>query len=322
MPNSRSTTSRYSRPSLEALDFEVNVLIKSSLASNTWKTYNTAVESLRKFRLLYDLPDIWPVPLHDIIQYIAYLSYEANSASTVNTYISGISHVHKLYSMEDNTKSFFVGKLIEGMKRKTPRKKDLRMPISLDLLTKLIGALSYICQSSYETKLFASAFSLAFFGLLRVGEFTSENKGIPGFHVIKFHDISIQNNERGEELHLKICSSKTDQAGNSTTLIICQQTNSIICPVRLMKSYLNVRQLAVESQLYVHFDDTRLTRYQFSAVLKKCLSFCEVPGHFKPHSFRIGGATEAKRLGINDDTIKQWGRWSSSVYLNYIRLKM
>ena len=84
--------------------------------------------------------------------------------------------------MEDHTKSFFVGKLIEGMKRKGPRNKDLRMPISLNLLTKLIGALSYICQSSYETQLFASAFSLAFFGLLRVGEFTSENKCIPGFH--------------------------------------------------------------------------------------------------------------------------------------------
>jgi hypothetical protein len=58
----------------------------------------------------------------------------------------------------------------------------------------------------------------------------------------------------------------------------------------------------------------------FHDILQKSLVFCEVPGHFKPHSFRIGGATEAKRLGVTDDIIKQWGRWNSNVYLKYIRL--
>jgi hypothetical protein len=157
--------------------------------------------------------------------------------------------------------------------------------------------------------LFASAFSLAFFGLLRVGIFTAETKSTPGTHVIGFHDILIQNNAGVEELHLKIRSSKPDQARNSTTLIVRQQANPPICPVRLMKMYLQVRQKLDESQLYVHFDGSLLTQYQFSSV----------PGHFKPHLFRIGGATEAKRLGVTDDIIKQWGRWNSNVYLKYIR---
>lgn len=269
---------------------------------------------------MYDLHDEWPVPLHDIIKYIAYLSYTGISASTVATYVSGLSHTHKLYSMEDNTKSFFVSKLLEGLKRKNPKKSDLRMPISFSVLLKLVCSLPHICQSSYEAKLFASAFSLAFFGLLRIGEFTAETKSAPGTHVIGFHDILIQNNAGVEELHLKIRSSKTDQARNSTTLIVRQQANPSICPVRLMKMYLQVRQKLDESQLYVHFDGSLLTRYQFSSVLQKSLSFCEVPGHFKPHSFRIGGATEAKRFGVTDDIIKQWGRWNSNVYLKYIRL--
>jgi hypothetical protein len=49
-----------------------------------------------------------------------------------------------------------------------------------------------------------------------------------------------------------------------------------------------------------------------------CLQFCEVSGHFRPHSFRIGGATEAKRRGVDDDVIKQWGHWSSSAHFRYI----
>jgi hypothetical protein len=59
------------------------------------------------------------------------------------------------------------------------------------------------------------------------------------------------NQKRGvEELHLKIRSSKTDQARNSTTLIVRQQANPSICPLRLMKMYLRVRQKLDESQLF------------------------------------------------------------------------
>ena len=78
------------------------------------------------------------------------------------------------------------------------------MPISFKLLLKLVCSLPHIWQSSYETKLFVSAFSLAFFSLLRVGIFTAETKSTPGTHVIGFHDILIQNNAGVEELHLKI----------------------------------------------------------------------------------------------------------------------
>lgn len=292
------------------------------MASNTWKTYNSALESLRKFRIFYNLEDIWPVPVHDIMKYIAYLSYTSISVSTVSTYISGLSHAHKLFGLEDNTKSFFVNKLVEGMRRKTPQKQDLRMPISLDLLKRLIGSLSHICESDYEAYLFASAFSLAFFALLRVGEFTADSKCKSGNHAIGMTNIMIHKNGDSEELHLTIMSSKTVQIHSPTTLIICQQTDPSICPVRLMKLFLNVRPALNESQLYVHFNGSLLTRYQFSSLLQKTLSFCEVPGHFRPHSFRIGGASEAKRLRVPDNIIKQWGRWSSGVYLKYIRLNM
>ena len=102
--------------------------------------------------------------MNDIIKYIIYLSCTGISASTVATYVSG--HAHKLYSMEDNTKSFFVSKFLEVLKRQNPKKSDLRMSISFSVLLKLVSSLPHICQSSYEAKLFASAFSLSFFGLL------------------------------------------------------------------------------------------------------------------------------------------------------------
>ncbi|XP_072050355.1 uncharacterized protein [Amphiura filiformis] len=43
------------------------------------------------------------------------------------------------------------------------------------------------------------------------------------------------------------------------------------------------------------------------------------PEYFSPHSFRIGAATAAAMGGINDEKIKEMGRWKSSAFRLYIR---
>ena len=136
------------------------------MAQKTWKTYKTTVESFKTFRSLYQLRDVWPAPLNDVMYYIAYLSYTGLSASTILTYISGLSYTHQLHSLEDNIKSFLVGKLLEGLRRKKPQKSDIRLPISISLLKRLIQSLSFVCFSAYESMLFASGFSLSFFCLI------------------------------------------------------------------------------------------------------------------------------------------------------------
>ncbi|KAK6173009.1 hypothetical protein SNE40_016550 [Patella caerulea] len=41
---------------------------------------------------------------------------------------------------------------------------------------------------------------------------------------------------------------------------------------------------------------------------------------YKGHSFRIGGATTALMMGINERTIQQLGRWKSNAFQKYIRI--
>ena len=122
---------------MENLERELNSLIKASAAESTWKTtYKTAVESLSKFRTLYWLSEKWPVSIEVLFHYIAYLSCTGFSSSTVTTYISAISHFHKLNGFYDHTKSFLVIKAVERFRRKTPKRSDIRVPISLSLLKK------------------------------------------------------------------------------------------------------------------------------------------------------------------------------------------
>jgi hypothetical protein len=97
-----------------------------------------------------------------------------------------------------------------------------------------------------------------FFGLLRVGEITSQSKGRAGKHAMHGSDIKLVRKQDSVDLHLMIRSSKTDQHSHSTTLIICSQTDNSICPVHLIKGYLEVRQHALDSNLYLHFDGSDL----------------------------------------------------------------
>jgi hypothetical protein len=79
---------------MEILTIEINALVNASMTQNTWKTYKTAVESFKTCRSLYQLRDVWPAPLNDVMYYIAYLSYTGLSAFTILTYISGLSYTH------------------------------------------------------------------------------------------------------------------------------------------------------------------------------------------------------------------------------------
>lgn len=63
-----------------------------------------------------------------------------------------------------------------------------------------------------------------------------------------------------------------------------------------------------------------LTRYQFIAVLKKCLVAIENnPLLYKPNSFRVGAATAASQNGLSDENIKRMGHRESGAFESYIR---
>lgn len=321
MPNSRRHSVSNSTPPMEHLNKEVNSLLDCSLSTNTWKTYKTAENCFNNFRALYGFPNSWPVPVDELAQFIAFLSFNKTSISTVKTYLSSISYAHKIRNLADPTKLFIINKMLEGLRRKNPHKSDVRAPISLELLIKLIESLRWICNSDYETRMFASAFSLAYFAMLRVSELSVENNGNEHGHALNFNDVTIIDKNGVTELHIKICSSKTDQKRLSATLILHNHVNSAICPINLLKSFICTRfsGLNGSNKLYIHFNGQALTKYQFCSVLQKSLRFCEVPFHIRSHSFRIGRATDLAKEGVDEDTIKVNGRWKSSSYLRYIR---
>ena len=273
------------------------------------------MDSFTQFRDEFSLKHVWPILATEFSYYLAYMSKRGYAYTTVRSYVAGISFFNKLNNFEDVTQKFVIVKILEGFKRSRPSK-DARLPISRDLLAKFIKVTPVVCITSiYKSKLFSAAFSITFHGLFRIGEITKDSQS-KAEHFIRLQDITMF----PDRVEVCVPSSKTDQLGRGTTVVIPSQRDINVCPVKKLKEYLLVRG-SYSGPLFCHFDKIPLSRYQFNAVLKKALAYLNIPAQgYKNHSFRIGMATALCADGRSDEEIKRMGRWKSSAFQGYIRV--
>ena len=285
------------------------------MAPSTLSSYTRAVHSFSDFvHAQYGTSVRWPIDESKIVAFIAFLSLKGMAAKTISVYIWALSYVHKLNSLPDPTNNFLVRKLLEGVKR-SKVSIDNRLPLTFDLLTKLVGATQYICSNAVEVALFKATYTIAFFAFLRVSEFTVKSKAGNNAWVLQRNDVSFQHSH----MTIVLRHAKNNQYNNPTHIQISRLHQQEVCPVLCMQSYLKAVNHR-NGPLFKHFDGSVLTRFQFQAVLKKCLMFCGLdPGRYKSHSFRIGAASTCAASGVSLQTIKQWGRWKSEAVKGYVR---
>ena len=167
----------------------------------------------------------------------------------------------------------------------------------------------------YNNKLMIWAAMLtAFFGFLRASEYTSPytNSFLPE-STLCYNDIIIQDNQ----ISLNIKSSKTDPFRSGVTVRLATN-HSALCPVAALSSFME--NLPSKSGLLFTFRDGKyLTRDKISKYLKQFISSATVK-NISSHSFRIGAATTAARVGYPRWLIQSLGRWSSDCFREYIRI--
>ena len=159
----------------------------------------------------------------------------------------------------------------------------------------------------------------AFFGLLRVSEFTvpSPRQYDPDIH-LSLADITLDNRQAPEIVRLHIKQSKMDPFRNGADIYL-GRTHHNVCPVEAILPYLAIRGKQ-PGPLFVLADNTMLTRAIFASTLKSILSELDLNAHlYNTHSFWIGAATTANKAGISELHIKALGRWQSDAYQRYIK---
>lgn len=285
--------------------------VKNSIAPRTWSAYLSSWHEWISFSASFNSPPLLP-NLELLLRFVSSLMANKYSFSHICKTLAGISFFFKFNNIPPLTNHFLIRQALKGYK-KGSFQKDSRSPVSFNLLAKLVGILPSVCSSPFETSLFSAAFVLAFFAALRISEFVAPSK--QSVANLKLADVIITE----FSLRIFISKSKTDQLGKGAWITLFPLPGSQVCPIKVISYYLSIRPKQLGS-FFLHQDGTVLTRFQFNSVLKLCLHALKLEHYnLTAHSFRIGAATEAARLGLDNEVIRRLGRWDSDRFKMYIR---
>ena len=159
-----------------------------------------------------------------------------------------------------------------------------------------------------DRQMFQAAMSLAFFGFLRVGEFTATP-----LHPTLLSRGDIQLVEH--ILQIRVRRSKADQWGKGS-LISIGCSGDKCGPVRAMEQYLKRACLPDSAPLFQFKNGSLLTAKAFRALLHSHLvKMGANPRWYNTHRFHIGAATTAAKAGFSATKIMQLGRWRSKAFM-------
>ena len=227
------------------------------------------------------------------------------SYKTIKVYLAAIRLFHIEQGMSDPTVDDLLQLVCRGIRRLQGDNQRTRLPITVNIMHTLKEQL---CQSRYtihEQRMLWAAFTMAFYGFLRVSEYTN----------LRWCDVTLSVDHITITLH----QSKTDPFRRGCTVKIFN-TNSSTCPWHAFDRYRKLSgDVAPTAPVYQAGRFRPLTRAAVTKSLRQLLQQAGLnDSQFASHSFRIGTATTAAAAGLPAWLIKNLGRWSSNAYLTYI----
>lgn len=294
-------------------------LLSAATSDRTKASYLRSWQLLEQFMLpsRIDLP----LPVQVVGNFIAYLFNNRYSPATIATHVSALSYVHKLLNLEDMTHSFLIRKMLKGCHNVTGSS-DTRLPITKEILYKIINALGFIIDDPHVRLLLRTIFLLAFSAFMRLGELVCKSYA-DAQKVLQRSDVSIVNSgSQAPSVNMVLRHFKTnvDHHPVSLHLVSKNNTSSMYCPVQAIQQYLNVFPHK-EGPLFQTANGLPVTYAFVTQRLNQAITFVGLdPTLYKGHSFRIGAATEAAKMGYSENIIQRLGRWNSNAVQRYIRI--
>ena len=285
----------------------------NALAPSTRRTYHSAGSQYKKF---CDDHGVLPFPISEdvLTLYVTRLA-TFSSHSNIKVHLAAIRYYSIYYTGDSPIRNFQrLYYLIKGIKRMQgrSRKKPLRAPVTPAVLRQIQISLFSSTRTLSEKWMLWTALLTAFFGFLRVSEYTASHKNkYDPLSTLCVSDVKVTT----DSLHVHIKVSKTDPFRDGVTLNVARN-GSNLCPHQAMTEYLKVRQWG-PGPLFTFPDGKYLTRHDVNKVLTE-----STRGQISvsSHSLRIGAASTAATMGCPKWLIQCMGRWNSDCFRNYIRV--
>ena len=293
-----------------------------SLAENTKASYRSGVKQFYDFCYGFKVHELGPIiPATELVlcYFVTFLS-QSVQFDTIKCYLAAVRdlHIRNGFSL-DIEKFQQLQYTLRGIKRYLGHGKRVRHPISISHLELFHKILSPHLALDIDNAMIWASFCLAFFGFMRISEFTCNGSFSSNIHLTVSDVVFQPSFDQPTHMQVFLKSSKTDQFREGITLTI-GKSGSVICAVDSMKQYLS-RRKPPTGPLFVYKNGQYLTKVSFTAELRRLLtSIGLTPNEFASHSFRRGAATAAAAARMPPWLIQTLGRWSSDCFKRYIEL--
>ncbi|ETN00772.1 hypothetical protein PPTG_17742 [Phytophthora nicotianae INRA-310] len=214
--------------------------------------------------------------------------------------------------------------VLQGMRRLSPPRQE-RSPVSQEMLKHIFGL---PLQRPAPRHLWAAV--LGFFFCLRGAEYLSVSSKRHRY-CLQVSDVSVKDansNSTSEyasasAVSITLRGRKTDQNGRTTTRTLDKSEHPPVCPVfaaLLLLRNASAINMSGDEPICSSSPGRVLSAEPMSNVLRSAAKACDVnPSNISTHFQRVGGATALHAAGVDADTIRMHGRWSSDAYQIYIR---
>ncbi|KAM9028239.1 uncharacterized protein PRD47_011540 isoform 1-T1 [Ara ararauna] len=144
-------------------------------------------------------------------------------------------------------------------------------------------------------------------GSAGIGEMVAKHRDVLQPELLYLSDLQLM--ERRVAFHLR--NSSVDQERHVISLGLSEEP--WVCPVLAVQSYMSVRS-QLEGPLFIHLDNTAVTRRDFLTVLRGALQLLGLrPEQYGVHSFWLGTAVTAARCGYPREDVTRLARWPCMV---------
>lgn len=309
MPQGRETSSPYpSATNCTQLDNTAQTLLFASISEGTRQAYQRTWKLFMEFHRVNDIEFQFPAAQVTLTRFVAFMHDRTYAPSSITSAVSAISFVHKIMGFTDPSDSALVRKILQGCK-KLSSSQDMRLPITVPILVKVVEASQTVIGNFYARIRFNTMCTLAFHALLRVGEMTMSHNNL------QYSDVMVEKDRI--VITFRKFKHSTGAAVRHTVKVF---HNLNICAVALLQQYLQLRGVSA-GPLFLSDTGEAVSRSSFCKELKSALQFCGHPQErYNTHSFRIGAATHLASQGASDAQIRIAGRWASNAFTSYIRM--
>ena len=277
-----------------------------------------------QFCSTYNVLDPFPVTELTLCYYVSYLAEKGLAPQTGKAYLAAVRNAQISLGLPDPREQSslpLLKRVQAGISRirllKGKCSSRIRLPITVHILGRIREAL--VTSTDPNDVVVWAIACTAFFGFFRLGELLPETPTSCNMVTdLAWGDVAVDNhtNPRMVQLHLKC--SKSDQFGQGADVVL-GATGTDICPVSALCQYLKMRGSS-QGPFFLDTGGKVITKSFFVHRIRDLLQTLGFPAHhYAGHSFRIGAATTAALVGMEDSMIQTLGRWHSAAFLRYIR---